>query len=140
MAKRGVTPEEKKASRLSRRSRVKGKMFEKQIAQLVADWLGVSISDVVNAGSDSGIDLRLSDEARERLKTKVFWECKNHKTLHVTEWLTKMERQVKDTEEQPVLVFKMHGDSTPYAAIRFEFLMDLMTRHLVGETHAEEDS
>lgn len=123
----------------ARSARAKGKAFEKAVAEAVADWLGLTVDDIIRARSGKDeCDIGLSAEARRRFD---YWlECKNHKTLKIPEWI----RQARDAAARakkrgeghgtPVIVFKTHGDGTPYVVIDFFSFMELATRHLVKGT------
>jgi len=115
------------------RSKRKGKEWEKAVAQLVAGWLGLDEADVVRARSGKDeCDIGLSAEARRRLP--VWLECKNHKTLSIPAWLRQaqeaVERSIKRGEPptEPMVVFKQHGNTTPYVVMRLEHYLELAMR------------
>jgi hypothetical protein len=119
-------------SRLGRRSKQKGKAFEKAVAEAVAEWLGLPIEDVTRARSGKDeCDIGLSREALEKFP---YWiECKNHKTLSIPSWLKQANEAVKrlNTKQTPIIVFKQHGDGTMYVCLDFFTFMKLSTESLV---------
>lgn len=124
--------------RLGRRSKAKGKLLEKRVAERISDWIGLPTSDIVRARSGvDEADIGLSLEATKRFPYTV--ECKNHKTLAIPAWLRQMDEyaaRARKRGESPgpgVLVFKQHGAGKLYAVIDFELFLELATEHLVKE-------
>lgn len=120
-------------SRLGKRSKRKGRDFEKAVAERVAEWLGVPVEEVSGARSGKKeCDIQLSTIAHHLFPYHI--EAKNHKSLSVPDWLRQASSDAalstrKPTPE-PVVVFKQHGDGEKWAIIRFEVFMELATRHL----------
>jgi hypothetical protein len=130
-------PTEDKAarSRQARRSKNKGKGWEKEVVSIIAGAFGISEEDIVNARSGrKECDVQLSAEARRKFP---FWvECKNEKTARVPAWIRQMEgdlllaRKAGKAYRTGMVVFKQHGDRTPYALIRFDHLLAILKEKL----------
>ena len=118
-------------SRRGRRSKSKGKGWEREVAALIAEAVGLELEDIYNARSGrKECDIQLSAEARKRFP---FWvECKNEKVARVPAWVRQMEgdltlaRKAGKAFRTGMVVFKQHGDRTPYALIRFDHLLDIL--------------
>lgn len=124
------------ASRRGRRSKRKGKRFEKTVADETADWLGVTsgitADDDVQRTRSGGDDCDVGLSEEVQLVFPYWLECKDHKTLAIPAWIKQVkeaQKRNKDTRE-PVIVFKQYGDGQKYAIVRFECFMELATRHL----------
>ncbi len=100
---------------------------------MVAEALGLSSGitaddDVVRTRSgQDDCDIGLSERAKAMFP---YWlECKNQKTLSVPAWLQQVaEAQARRQDTRtPVIVFKQHRDSTPYAITPFKHFLRLAT-------------
>ena len=129
-----VSKEEVHRKRLStkgRTSKAKGKTWEREVAAQVAEAIGLPVEDVYNARSGKKeCDINLSTEARRRFP--FYLECKNEKNARVPAWIKQMEGDLKLARQRGLpfrlgmVVFKQHGDRTPYALVRFDLLLDLL--------------
>jgi len=116
-------------TRISPKSaKAKGKEFENQIAQMLREALGLPESDIKRArAGNRESDIQLSDEARRRFPYHI--ECKNSRTAQVPAWIKQMEsdlalhRKKGTPYRSGMVVFKEHGNKTPYALIRFDHLL-----------------
>lgn len=122
------------ASRRGRRSKVKGKAFERSVAERIAMWLQLPTSDVWAARSGTKEnDINLSAAARALWS---YWvEAKNQKTLKIPEWIRQAEADAAQLGggRTPVIIFKQHGDSKKYVVLDFETFMDLTTTRIYEE-------
>lgn len=127
-----TAPERKKRAVTARGSKAKGKAFEKRICEMIASSIGMELSDVQNARSGKKeSDIALSAEARKRFPYHV--ECKNQRSLNIPAYIRQMEsdltthRKAGTAYATGLVVFKQHGDGTPYALVRFDYLLKLLT-------------
>ena len=114
-----------------RSSKQKGKDFENQIAEMLRSFLGVPETDIKRArAGNRESDIQFSDEARRRFPYHI--ECKNSRTAQVPAWIKQMETDLAHHRRNGILyrsgmvVFKEHGNKTPYALIRFDHLLRLI--------------
>ena len=107
-------------TRRSRNAKAKGRAFEKAVAELIATKLDLPLmfSARGSGGRRSGHKARL---AKQKFNYSV--ECKNHKALHLPEWIRQAEKEAAKQLIPALAVFKQHGDSTPYVALRFDFFL-----------------
>ena len=112
-------------------SKAKGKAWEKEVAGMISEVIGLPLEDVQNARS--GIkesDIQLSSEARRRFPYHI--ECKDWKKAELRQWVNQMERDLKIHRDRGthykagLVVFKLFGDRTPYALLRFDHLLKLL--------------
>lgn len=127
------SPSKETLSKRARNAKAKGKAWEREIAAQIAEAISLPIEDVYNARSGKKeCDIQLSTEARNRFPHHV--ECKNHKTLAIPQWIRQMENDIKVLQKAGtphgvgIVVFKQHGDRTPYAVVRFDHLLRLLTK------------
>jgi hypothetical protein len=115
-------------ARLGRRSKTKGKSWEKAVEDAIAVWMQFGEGDVVStkSGTDE-CDIGLSPAAQKRFP---FWvECKNTKTLAFPAWIRQTREAIAKARSKlsPIVVFKQHGDSTGYVIIEFSVFMQLVS-------------
>lgn len=131
------------ASKRGRRSKQKGKAFEKSVGQDIAKALGLRFGitadcDVTTTRSgQDDCDIGLSDRAFE--KYPVWTECKNQKNITVPAWIQQVaEAQERHNDDRtPVIVFKQHGSKKKYAIIPFEDLLQLYAELAESEDEDE---
>jgi hypothetical protein len=114
-----------------RSAKAKGRAFEKSVAARIAEWLGMTEDDVRSvAASVGGEDVELTERARRLFNYYV--ECKNHRNLKLPEWIRQARAGAAKANKGaiPIVVFKQHGDGTPYVTIELDFFLELATRHL----------
>lgn len=108
-------------SAIGKRSRRKGKSFQREIAKFISSKIGLKEDDVASCvGGKTESDVRLSCEAKKRFPFHV--ECKNYRRWAASamkEWL-KQSTGEAPTETTPIVVFKFHGESKPYVVLDFE--------------------
>ena len=109
----------------------KGKIFEDQIAEMLRSFLGMPETDIKRArAGNRESDIQFSDEARRRFPYHI--ECKNSRTAQVPAWIRQMEADLAHHRKKGIpyrsgmVVFKEHGNKTPYALIRFDHLLRLL--------------
>lgn len=120
-------------SKRARNAKNKGKGWEREVAQKIAASIDLPLEDVVNARSGKKeCDIQLSTEARRRFP---YWiECKNERGARVPAWIRQMEGDLKLARRSGkayrtgMVVFKQHGDRTPYALVRFDHLLAILTQ------------
>lgn len=112
-------------------AKAKGKDFENQIAEMLRSFLGVPETDIKRArAGNRESDIQFSDEARRRFPYHI--ECKNSRTAQVPAWIKQMETDLAHHRRNGIpyrsgmVVFKEHGNKTPYALIRFDHLLRLL--------------
>lgn len=128
-------PSREALSRRGKNSKSKGKGWEREVAALVAEALGLPLEDIYNARSGrKECDIQLSSEARR--KFPFYLECKNEKNARVPAWIKQMEgdltlaRKAGKAYRTGMVVFKQHGDRTPYALIRFDHFLSIIMEKL----------
>lgn len=101
----------------------------------MAEALGLPLEDIYNARSGrKECDIQLSSEARR--KFPFYLECKNEKNARVPAWIKQMEgdltlaRKAGKAYRTGMVVFKQHGDRTPYALIRFDHFLSIIMEKL----------
>lgn len=126
-----VMPSKEVLSRRGRNSKNKGRGWEKEVAKLIAHYIELPLEDVYHArAGKKEEDIQLSAAARAKFPFHV--ECKNEKVARVPAWIRQMEDDIKTYKKagKPVglgiVVFKQHGDRTPYALIRFDLLLEAL--------------
>ena len=128
-----ATPDPPSKKRISpKSSKQKGKLFEDQIALMVATAIGLPAEDVKRArAGNRESDVQMSVEARRRFPYHL--ECKNHAVAKIPQWIKQMEedlafhRKAGTPYRSGMVVFKEHGNKTPYALIRFDHLLRILT-------------
>lgn len=109
-------------STLGKRARAKGKLFQKSIVQLVSKILNIPEEDLHSCvGGKTEPDVKMSTFAQRIFPFHI--ECKNQKTLHLKSWIKQSEEESAD--KTSLVVFKFHGNSTPYVAMRFEEFLEV---------------
>ena len=128
-------PSREVLSRRGKNSKTKGKGWEREIAGLIASAVGLELEDIYNARSGrKECDIQLSSEARRRFP--FYLECKNEKNARVPAWIKQMEgdltlaRKAGKAYRTGMVVFKQHGDRTPYALIRFDHFLSIIMEKL----------
>ena len=112
--------------------KAKGKQWEKTVAGMIAQAVGMTEEDIQNARSGKKeSDIQLSGEARRRFPYHV--ECKNQSTAKVPAWIRQMEEDLLHHRKRGtpfrsgMVVFKEHGNRTPYVLMRFADVLKLLT-------------
>jgi hypothetical protein len=123
--------ERSEASKRGRRSKAKGKSFEKSVALDIAAAFelkyGITADCDVTTTRSGQDDCDIGLSARAKELYPVWTECKDCKTLSVPAWLQQVaEAQTRHKDNRtPVIVFKQHGKSKKQAIIPFGHLLDL---------------
>lgn len=112
-------------------SKAKGREWERFVGGMIARAIGMDEADIQNSRSGKKeSDIQLSGEARRRFPYHV--ECKNSRTAQVPGWIKQMEADLEFHRKKGtpyrsgMVVFKEHGNRTPYALIRFDHLLRLL--------------
>lgn len=110
---------------IGRRSRAKGKVFQKAIARVIARRLGLDEGDVRTClGGVTEADVQMSAEARRRYPFHT--ECKNYgrwQASHMRAWLEQAAGEAP-AGMTPTVVFKFNRDAEPYVALRLSDFLD----------------
>lgn len=112
--------------RLGKRAKEKGKEFEQAVAEALAAYLGLPMTEVVRTRSGTKeTDIGLSMRAAAALP--FHFECKNCKTLSPEAWL---KQATEDCPEGrlPVVVFKTHRGRRKIAMLDLEVFLRIATR------------
>jgi hypothetical protein len=119
-------------SRRSRNNRVKGKTFERHVADAIKAWTGLSATDVVRTRSGTGeADIGLSVAAAKAFPFHV--EAKDHGTIKIPQWVKQAkEASARGNKLTPIIVFKLRrAPGQPmalYVTLAFEDFMALAVR------------
>ena len=110
-----------------RRSKSKGKLFEKTVAAKQAALMGVNPEDVTRTRSGtSDADVALHYSIRQRFP--YLMELKNHKTISVHDWLRQVKKAAQRPENAgltPIVIFKQHGDGQEFVIVSYDHFMEL---------------
>jgi hypothetical protein len=114
----------KRASRRGKTSKARGASFEKSVAEAIGAWINMPPSDVFRTRTRAhGVDIGLSAGAKELFPFSP--ECKDHKTLHIPEWIK--QAKMNEVDGLPfLLIFKQHRSGQKYVVLEFEAFMQLV--------------
>lgn len=101
-------------SQLGKRSRRKGKDFQKEVCKLIAQHLGVPEEEVYSCvGGKTEADVKLSERVRKALPFHL--ECKNYAkwgAAQMRDWIKQAQQECGQNDW--AVVFKQHrGDTSP---------------------------
>lgn len=126
-------PTKEELSRRGRSAKAKGKAWEKEVAEIIGNAIGMPSTDVFN--SRSGVkecDVQLSLQARSRFPH--YLECKNEKRPRVPAWVAQMTEDQKIARKRGkssklgIVVFKVHGNRTPFALVAFRDILPYIVK------------
>jgi len=126
---------------ITRRSaKQKGSKFQKDVAQKIADMLGVPCGkdELVESreSSQSGVDIKLIGDARRRFPWSV--ECKNQQNIQIRQWVGQASTNRMPGTEWILFVKKNHFK--PVAIIDYEVAGPLFCEGLPVAPYEEYDS
>ena len=106
--------------------KAKARVLQDLVAEKIRYVFGLTVADVAPAiMGDSGIDIKLSDKARELFPYGP--ECKFQESTSIWEWLAQAEENAKNEKLEPLLVFK-RSRSKVYAVIEFDHFLKLVAK------------
>jgi hypothetical protein len=105
-----------------KRARQKGKEFQKAVTKLICNVLSIPEQDVHSCvGGITEEDIQMSSVAKAKFPFHI--ECKNTRKTSPREWITQAEKEAGSLT--PLVVFKLHYNSTPYVMLRFEEFLNI---------------
>lgn len=126
----------KQASQRGRSAKARGARFEKLMAETIAAWIDMPVSDVLRTRTGAfAADVGFSEEAAKRFPFHV--ECKDHRTLHIPDWIRQVEAAVeqKGNNLTPIVIFRhllQRGageKARHHVVIDFDSFMKLVTKN-----------
>jgi len=108
-----------KRVRAGRRSQRKGKQYQKVIADIVSEHLGIPPEEFYSALAGlTGPDVAASRVARRLFPFAV--ETKDCKSVSMPQWLAEAEANADGAELPFALIFKLHGRRRNYITLELE--------------------
>lgn len=112
--------------RAGKRARAKGKLFQKEIANVIAERIGVPPEEFYSSCAGlTGPDATASREARRRFPFAL--EEKNCKQVNLASWLAEAEANAEGAGLPFALVFKLHGRRRNYIVLELEEFLKWVT-------------
>ncbi len=113
-------------SRVGKRSRAKGKAYQKEVARVISEHFGLPEEEVYSAMAGlTGADVGLSRAAKKLFPFAV--ESKDCKQINLASWLAEAEANADGVGLPFALIFKLHGRRRNYVVLDLdEFLQWLM--------------